>query len=106
MKVTRETIIEGKHYKARPGTEYELAKGIIGTLKEDTVALVRQVNEIERTEGGKERPMLDIAIDQAKLVLDVPKSFDWEDASPKVVWRACQDFLALTLPTERPQDES
>lgn len=102
--ITRDLIISGEKYEPRPGLGYEIAPGIVATMRDDTYGLVKEVNKIDR---GDKRPILDIAIDQAKLVLSVPKQFtDWDSVSPKVIWRVCQDFLELTLPTERPPGES
>lgn len=103
--ITRDDVIDGKKYSPRPGMRYELASGIVGTLREDSFALVQEVNRIPRqNEDGTDRPLHEIAVDQARLVLDVPAGWnDWGGASMKIIWRACQDFLISTLPTEQPR---
>lgn len=104
--ITRDDIIDGKKYKPRPGTQYEIVKGIIATLREDSFDLVSEVNRIPRVgEDKKDRALHEIALDQAKIILEVPDGWDdWGRASMKVLWRACQDFLTSTLPTEQPQN--
>lgn len=102
--ITRDAIIDGKVYKVRPGLKYEIAPGVVATLKEDTIALVREVSALRKADAKDDKPLVEIALEQAKLILTVPAGWsDWDAASPKVVWRACQDFLLLTLPTEQPQ---
>lgn len=119
--ITREMIVKGEKYHALPGQTYEIAKGVIATLKEDTPHNVDLINAVPRQvqamdkEGQplvkdgeavmESRPIHDIALDQARIILDVPPTFDkWDQVYLKVIWRVCQDFLRLTLPTEQPED--
>lgn len=107
--ITFDVIVEGKEYKVRPGLKYEIAKGIVATMRPDTFDLVEAFEKVPVTEdgsdGGKARPLHAVAMDKAKVILETPANWDaWGSASPKVVWRAVQDFLRLTMPGTVPEN--
>lgn len=106
--ITAKDIAAKKAYEPAAGLRYELADGIVATMRKDTIGRVEEVEAVPVTDAdGNPRSMIAVIQDRAKLILDVPSGWDdWKAATPRVVWRAVQDFLRLSLPVEIPQNES
>ena len=123
--VTFKDVLNGTDYQARPGVQYEIAEGVIVTMKRPTTKLLKDFDTY-----GQEAPdgedascaasdvkdhfqeagehFTDTLLAKAKMVTNAPESFDWlpEQVDPIVLQRLVDDFLSFSLVRSRMLNES
>lgn len=101
--ITRDDIVAGKEYTPKPGTRYEIAPGIIATLKPDTFEAIEAFDVIP----NEDRPAFDVVYDRLQVVVTVPDGFNnWKGVSSVVAWRVVEDFLRIVAPVAKQPSES
>ena len=125
--VTFNDVLDDTDYQPRPGVQYEIAEGVIVTMKRPTTKLLKdfdtygQAAEVdedgeapavtERFESAAREDgehFTDALLAKAQMVTDAPDSFGWEaeNVDPVVLQRLCEDFLSLCIVRSRMLAES
>lgn len=100
--ITREMIVSGAEYTPKPGLRYEIAEGVIVTMKPDTFEVIDAFDAVPLEENGKPRRPFDIVFDRLRIVVTASPGFDaWKQTSGAVAWRVVNDFLSTLTPVQK-----